>query len=52
MAYTVYIEKIPRELVISMDETFVWYIPMGNAYTFHSKGAKQACCWLLGGCIH
>lgn len=41
MASKVYAKSIPPELVFSMDETFVWLIPMGNATTFHKKGDSE-----------
>lgn len=44
MASKVYAKSIPPELVFSMDETFVWLIPMGNATTFHKKGDSEVSC--------
>ena len=43
MAYKVMLEQIPPELVISMDETFVWYLPMGNATTYEETNSKAVC---------
>lgn len=33
--------SIEPNLVISMDETFLHYVPTGAAYTFAPKGSKQ-----------
>ncbi len=43
MAWCCYLYKIPPELVFSMDETFVWYTPMGMATTYDIRNAKQVC---------
>ncbi len=43
MAWCCYLYKIPLELVFSMDETFVWYTPMGMATTYDIRNAKHVC---------
>jgi len=43
MAWCCYLYKIPPELVFNMDETFVWYTPMGMATTYDIRNAKQVC---------
>lgn len=41
MAAAVMLHSIPRRLVYSMDETFVFFVPMGSTHTFAEKGSKS-----------
>jgi len=43
MAWCCYLYKISPKLVFSMDETFVWYTPMGMATTYDIRNVKQLC---------
>lgn len=40
LAVVVYEGKIPQELMFSMDETFCYFVPMGNAFTLAQRGSK------------
>lgn len=43
LAVVVYEGKIPQELMFSMDETFCYFVPMGNASTLAERGSKVSC---------
>ena len=40
LSILVYDGKIPRELMFSMDETFCFFVPMGNSCTLAERGTK------------
>lgn len=41
MAAAVMLHSIPKELVYSMDETFVFFVPMKGTRTYAEKGSKS-----------
>jgi len=52
LSILVYDGKIPRELMFSMDETFCFFVPMGNSYTLAERGSKVRFLIIALYCLH
>ena len=41
LAWNVKMHDIPPELIVTMDETFTYFVPMGQATTYDKTNSKQ-----------